>query len=225
MKNIDHHFSRNAVVGWILLVSAVNLSAQEESREGAVTVLPAQEQAGEEEATFLERTGFALRMGTTGIGLDAAYRALPWVTARLEASHIPRLGFEVSSVRLDIQSFSAALIGDAYPWQDDGFHVSAGLAYARPSLSGEYQNTKSEITWGPLAGYVGIGFGNVAAEEGLIGVVFDLGVFLSIAKTDMNGAEALKQIKLNATRNAAGEYELLLPWPVLSVGVALRPGR
>ena len=162
---------------------------------------------------------------TTGIGLDAAYRALPWVTARLDASYLPRLEFEVSSVRLSIESFAAAIVGDVYPWQDDGFHVSAGLAYMRPSLSGEYQDRKSEITWGPFAGYVGIGFGNVAAQEGLIGVVFDIGVFLSIAKTDMHGAEALKQIKLDATRNAAGDYEMLLPWPVLSVGVAIRPGR
>ena len=192
---------------------------------GVLMVLPAQEQAAQEDGNFIERTGFALRLGTTGVGLDAAYRALPWVTARLDASYLPRLEFEVSSVRLSIGSLAAAIIGDVYPWQDDGFHVSAGLAYARPSLSGEYQGRKSEITWGPFAGYVGIGFGNAAAEEGLIGVVFDIGVFLSIAKTDMIGADALKQIKLDATRNAAGEYEVLLPWPVVSVGIAVRPGR
>ena len=194
---------------------------------GVLMVLPAQEQAAQEDedATFLEQTGFALRLGTTGIGLDVAYRALPWVTARLDASYVPSLEFAISDVRLSIESLSAAIIGDVYPWQDDGFHVSAGLAYARPSLSASYQDRKSDLTWGLLAGYVGIGFGNAAAEEGLIGVVFDLGVFVSTAKTDMFGAEALKQINLDATRNAAGEYELMLPWPALSVGIAVRPGR
>ena len=203
---------RNVAVAAILLL-------------GGLTVLPAEEQAPQDDGSFIERTGFALRLGTTGIGLDAAYKALPWVTARLDASYVPRLEFEVSSARLSIESLAAAIIGDVYPWQDDGFHVSAGLAYARPSLSGELQGTKSEVTWGPFAGYVGVGFGNAAAEDGLIGVVFDLGVFLSMARTDMNGAEALKRIKLDATRNAAGEYEVLLPWPVLSVGIAVRPGR
>ena len=192
---------------------------------GVLMVLPAQEQAAQEDGSFIERTGFALRLGTTGVGLDAAYRVLPWVTARLDASYLPRLEFEVSDAGLAIESLAAAIIGDVYPWQDDGFRVSAGLAYAQPSLSGEYQGTKSEITWGPIAGYVGVGFGNAAAEEGLIGVVFDMGVFLSIAKTDMNGAEVLKRIKLDAARRAAGEYEVLLPWPVLSVGIAVRPGR
>ena len=192
---------------------------------GVLMVLPAQEQAAQEDGSFIERTGFALRLGTTGVGLDAAYRVLPWVTARLDASYLPRLEFEVSDAGLSIESLAAAIVGDVYPWQDDGFYVSAGLAYARPSLSGEYQGTKSEITWGPIAGYVGVGFGNAAAEEGLIGVVFDMGVFLSIAKTDMNGANVLKRIKLDATRRAAGEYEVLLPWPVLSVGIAVRPGR
>ena len=192
---------------------------------GVLMALPAQERPEQEQAGFLERTGFALRAGTTGIALDAAYRALPWVTARLDASYLPRLEFEVSGVRLSVESLAAAVVGDVYPWQDDGFHVSAGLAYARPSLSGEFQDTKSEITSGPFAGYVGIGFGNAAAEEGLIGVVFDIGVFLSIAKTDVNGAEVLKQIGLDAARNAAGEYEILFPWPVLSLGIAVRPGR
>ena len=35
-----------------------------------------------------------------------------------------------SRVRLSIESFAAAVIGDVYPRPDDRFHVSAGLGTA-----------------------------------------------------------------------------------------------
>ena len=108
------------------------------------------------------------------------------------------------------------------------------MGYIDLELSGkgtqsEIVDVETNLRSGPFAGYLGLGFGNVAAQQGLIGVVFDAGVILSGARAGSAAAldSGLEEIfrYFNITPNVAGNYEFLLPWPVVSVGIAIRPGR
>ena len=196
---------------------------------------------GAQESGFFERTGFGLRLATTGMGIDVAYRALPWLTVRLDGSYVG-LDWKGGAGRLfnteaelAFKLLTAGIIGDLYPWRNDRFHFSAGLGYSRLSLSAKtsaesnagFLGAGAELESGPFAGYVGFGFGNVAAKQGSFGIVFDLGVILSRATTvadlDEDIASLLKRFNINP--RASGEDEFLLPWPVLSLGIVIRPGR
>ena len=208
----------------LALLISVTVAAQD-----VETAQEHQEQAAPA-AEILERMGFGLHVGTTGIGLDVAYRALPWLTARLNGGYIG-FDFEVSGADASFQLWNIGAVADIYPFEDDGFHVSAGLGYFDLSLTAEAEDAAAEgaeasLNSGPVGGYLGLGFGNVAAAQGLIGVTFDLGVILTGAKVeaaeDSGIDELLSSVGIDPDEVKEG---FLVAWPVLSLGVSFRPGR
>ena len=208
----------------LALLISVTVAAQD-----VETAQEHQEQAAPA-AEILERMGFGLHVGTTGIGLDVAYRALPWLTARLNGGYIG-FDFEVSGADASFQLWNIGAVADIYPFEDDGFHVSAGLGYFDLSLTAEAEDAAAEgaeasLNSGPVGGYLGLGFGNVAAAQGLIGVTFDLGVILTGAKVEAAEDSGIDEI-LSSVGIDPGEVKegFLVAWPVLSLGVSFRPGR
>ena len=208
----------------LALLISVTVAAQD-----VETAQEHQEQAAPA-AEILERMGFGLHVGTTGIGLDVAYRALPWLTARLNGGYIG-FDFEVSGADASFQLWNIGAVADIYPSEDDGFHVSAGLGYFDLSLTAAAEDAAAEgaeasLNSGPVGGYLGLGFGNVAAAQGLIGVTFDLGVILTGAKVeaaeDSGIDELLSSVGIDPGKVKEG---FLVAWPVLSLGVSFRPGR
>ena len=203
----------------LALLISVTVAAQD-----VETAQEHQEQAAPA-AEILERMGFGLHVGTTGIGLDVAYRALPWLTARLNGGYIG-FDFEVSGVDASFQLWNIGAVADIYPFEDDGFHVSAGLGYFDLSLTAAAEGTAASLNSGPVGGYLGLGFGNVAAAQGLIGVTFDLGVILTGAKVEAAEDSGIDEL-LSFVGIDPGEVKegFLVAWPVLSLGVSFRPGR
>ena len=181
----------------------------------------------ESDGAFVERLGFGLHVGTKGVGLDVAYRALPWLSARLDGSYIG-FGFRHEDTDLAFHLLSVGVIGDVYPFEDDGFHLSAGLGYFDLALTAETktEDVEASVRSGPFGGYVGLGFGNVAAAEGLVGVFVDLGVVLSGAKVDSNVDSELDEVLRSVNIEPDDVKDgFLFAWPVISLGIAIRPER
>ena len=91
--------------------------------------------------------------------------------------------------------------------------MSAGLGYFDLSLTAAAEDAAAEgveasLNSGPVGGYLGLGFGNVAAAQGLIGVTFDLGVILTGAKVeaaeDSGIDELLSSVGIDPGRGKGG---------------------
>ena len=131
------HVMARRRVFWLYLVLAVSIPVAAGAQESEAP--PEQPEQTEESAEFLDRTGFGVHLGTQGIGLSIAYRPLPWLTTRLAGSYAGfgfAVGDEPSTVYVSVRSLMVGLIGDIYPYEDDGFRVSAGLRYWGMSVSG-----------------------------------------------------------------------------------------
>ncbi len=206
-------------------------------------------------AAEVARTGgadssFALgaRLGTLGVGGEAAVRAADWLTLRL-MGHGVDLSYQDTIRDVDFEvNFGGANGGVVLDLHAPGgaFHLSAGLFYngntwdvtatpRRPTRIGDLMfepaqigTLRGEADVDPLAVYVGIGFGNPLTGPGRFTVSLDLGVWWFLSEPDVRltadgtlASHPLFQRQLAIERDEIQD-RMIQVWPVLSLGLAFR---
>lgn len=198
--------------------------------------------------------GLSVSAGTTGLGAHVIVPLQKQLDARVGAS-ILNYSYDGSTSSVDydfklkLKTIDALL--DWYP-STGGFRVTGGIVYngnkitanGRPSASGSYTlngNTYTAANAGSLNGqidfrnfapYLGIGWGNAAADKGGFGFNADLGVlFQGAPRTSLvnNGCTAPAPICAQLATDVAAENQRLndevkdfKAYPVLRVGVNYR---
>lgn len=194
------------------------------------------------------QTGFAIRGGSTGIGLEVAHQIKPWVSVRAGGTYFALTGREFTlenedvdiGFSIDAKGSSFFVLADLMPL-GNFIHLSTGLVYNALSIDAlgepltDYQlenRTFTKSTLGSLsvsldyankiAPYVGIGFGNVATG-GRIGITLDAGVIFSGALTvNLLGTGMLEP---TAEQDSVVQEALdgVRIYPLISLGLVIRP--
>ena len=193
--------------------------------------------------------GVALRLGTTGLGLEVSKWLTNHVGARAGVSLFSK-NFndkEVSDISYDAQLRVHALLAllDLYPGKRGAFHFTAGISTnpAKVHATGvptggtfainNHSYTSAEVgvleaegKFHDLSPYLGLGFGT-AARGGRLAFVFDLGVAFGKPKISLtaSGASSNAQLQsdLNAeTADAQEDFNKLPGYPVISLGLMYR---
>lgn len=193
-----------------------------------------------------QQVAAVVRGGSTGIGGDVIVGVSEHASVRTGATFFQNNQtttetFETLDVDLDVtvKLFSFSAILDYFPWTRKGFHLSAGAVYngnvidATATPQGSYTvgsrtyspddigRLDGEVSFSPLAPYVGVGFGNPLLGRRL-GLTLDIGTFYHNApKVTLNGSGMIEP-----TADQAPQLEKDLDsfrfFPVLSVGLAFR---
>jgi len=147
----------------------------------------------------------ALSAGTLGVGVHVATPIDENFQLRINAnggSYSDSTTEDGIDYDADLTLANVGLLVDYFPWQDLGFHLSAGAYYngnkveatATPTAGGEIEVGKygtfktddlvhlnAKVDWDKFAPYVGLGWGNDSRTEGW-GFSIDLGVLIGTPK-------------------------------------------
>jgi len=147
----------------------------------------------------------ALSAGTLGVGVHVATPIDENFQLRINAnggSYSDSTTEDGIDYDADLTLANVGLLVDYFPWQDLGFHLSAGAYYngnkveatATPSSDGtinvngvdystdQLAHLDAKVDWDKFAPYVGLGWGNDSRTEGW-GFSIDLGVLIGEPKT------------------------------------------
>lgn len=188
---------------------------------------------------------FALgaKVGTTGLGLEATWRATDSVNLRAGyyafdySTDLDEEGIEYDG---DLRLRNAAFFADWHPFRGS-FRLSAGGVQSgnefRGSADGDLDvgdNTyaavvDAKVGWSGFAPYLGLGFGN-AVGGGRLSFSFDLGVmFTGSPDVRLDGTvndpaleNAFRQDLERERANLADELKDAKYYPVVSLGLAWR---
>lgn len=185
------------------------------------------------------------RVGTLGPGLELGYQLHPKLNLRAGGHYLNYTRtFEVDfegnplSVDWDLQLKNFSLIADIVPF-GGGFRISGGVVMNRNETSGlgrfsepissggavfepdEVGQLSGTLSFEPVAGYVGIGFGNTARGSRL-GLILDLGaMYHGAPQLDISATEMLEPNMENGPilQDNIKQYAW---YPVLSLGFSIR---
>lgn len=185
------------------------------------------------------------RMGTLGPGLELGYQLHPKLNLRVGGNYLNYTRtFEVDvedqplSVDWDLQLKNFSFIADFVPF-GGGFRLSGGVVLNNNETSGlgkfnepissggasfepeEVGQLSGTLSFEPVAGYVGIGFGNTARGSRL-GLILDLGaMYHGAPKLDLTATEMLEPNMENGPilQENIKQYAW---YPVISLGFSIR---
>lgn len=188
------------------------------------------------------------KIGTLGLGIDAAYKFNPNLKARLGINYFGlSLETEVEKVKYEInfKAQSFGLLADYHPFQG-GFRLSAGLYKTNAKLNIDAASSESyeiqgntynasdlgklsgAIKWDKVGPYLGIGYETGFSSNSRFALAFDLGALhIGKAGIDYNATGAATDPRLRddiekerkEVEKQLGDQEW---YPVFSLGLAFR---
>lgn len=202
---------------------------------GALFVLSAQAQ----------HFAVSARVGTLGPGLELGYQLHPKLNLRVGGHYLNYTRtFEVDvednplSVDWDLQLKNFSLIADFVPF-GSGLRLSGGVILNRNETSGmgrfnepvtsggavfepdEVGQLSGTLSFEPVAGYVGLGFGNTARGSRL-GLILDIGaMYHGAPKLDLTATEMLGPNEENGP-TLQENIKQYAWYPVVSLGFSIR---
>jgi len=199
-------------------------------------------------------TGFTVRGGTLGIGLEVTQSIVPKVNARIGYNFF-KYDYETTEDNIryefDLRLRSANFLADFHPLSGfmAGFRLSGGFLYSKNRVdmkalpSGTYEiggQTFTAAEVGTLTGkvdlkdwpiYLGIGWGN--ASSGFLGLALDIGVAfsgspavdLATSGGDLSGDADFQRRLVQEEADLEDEIKAFNYYPNLSLGLSFHiPG-
>ncbi len=194
------------------------------------------------------QTGFALRAGSLGAGVEVAHQFRGPLAIRAGGSYFPlnrEITFENETIDLDVsveaRFASAQLFADFMPF-GHWFRLTGGLMYngvnARASLEALEDYTIKSRTFTKaqvgtlavdlshdrtIAPYAGVGIGNVASGSRRIGLTLDAGILFSgpVQVRNVRGTGMIEPMT-EATATVQEALNEIRIYPVISIGLAIR---
>lgn len=192
------------------------------------------------------RTAVGLRLGTLGLGVEAAVGIGDYINVRI-VGHNTTIKYKdtLSDVRydLDLNLRNAGLILD-FNTAQSGFRLSGGVFYngndadgdatprtttnigGVPFTPSQIGTITGDISTDPLAYYFGIGFGNPVDPEMRVTVTLDIGVLIYASSPEVklraNGSLSDTDLFQEALREEERDIEdsVIQWWPVIAIGIS-----
>ena len=192
--------------------------------------------------------GLAVKVGTTGPGLEATIGILEWLNLRAGGYYFRvRHGGTVQDVEydFDVKLASVPLLVDLHPFENE-FRITGGAVYNRnmadldgtPNTDtkiGDHTYTPEEI--GELSGsirfnlfapYIGLGYGNAVLDaDKTWGFVFDIGIMwqgtpsINLSSDGTKAGDPTFQSDLDRQKNdIQDKADYFRIYPVLSFGIS-----